>query len=427
MAKLPPFLRQGRGAVPAGPLLSEAWKEVLEAPVLAACRASSLGLGRQLDFTAEGVTMEQFTEFFNAAMEAAKKAEPIVEAGNKYSVCGDFKQLNGELLLYELEQSDTYAALSERDQARATEFGKFVYLNGDLRNRNPLHPSHLDSAVLGNLLNFPKHIFGFPCAGYATNGNEALSLLLFSYRSEFRKSNPCVLYVQGVGEAVPGKHLEDCAKRLNLQFRLVAQDSLFSESVENVAVVMACFSNFKLQEIAEWAMSMRLGLHIHVSDKEVRHIFADNPEPVHFDLPKGVRSMSLEEGLFRSAYQLYMDTQLRDTHHDLPLIWQSAYISPNEGGSGNTTPLYSDFCMMLLGWSALHHIAQKTSPKTPECLRPMDLSPCDNWAFPIAAGKCTVEEALEFGREAMRMAYEDVEKHVFQFQRNFVEIGRAHV
>eukprot|EP00930_Biecheleria_cincta_P036508 TRINITY_DN25027_c0_g1_i1.p1 TRINITY_DN25027_c0_g1~~TRINITY_DN25027_c0_g1_i1.p1 ORF type:complete len:848 (-),score=132.65 TRINITY_DN25027_c0_g1_i1:57-2600(-) len=420
MAMLSPFRRQGRGAVPAGPLLSEAWKEAWEVPGLALCHASSLGFGRQLDFTAEGVTMEQFTEFFKAAMEAAKKAEPIVEAGNKYSVYHDFKRLNGELLLHELEQSDAYAALSGRDQARATEFAKFVYLNGELRNRNPLHPNHLDSAVLGNLLNFPKHIFGFPCAGYATNGNESLSLILFSYRSEFKKNNPCVLYVQGVGEEEPGKHLIDCAKRLNLQFRVVAQDSLCNEHAANVAVVMASFSNSELQKAADWAVSMKLGLHIHMSDKEIRRIFAENPKPVHFDLPSGVRSMSLEEGLFRSAYQLYRDTQLRDTHHDLPLIWQSAYISPNEGGSGNTTPLYTDFCMILLGWSALHDIAQKTSAKTPECLRPMELSPCDNWTFPIAEGKCTVEEALEFGRTAMKMPREDVEKHVLQFQRNFV-------
>lgn len=406
--------------VPAGPLLSEAWKEALEAPVLAACRASSLGLGKQLDFTAGGVAMEQFTEFFESAMQAAKKAEAIVEAGNKYSVSHDFKRLNGELLLYELEQSDAYAALSRQDQARASKFGKFVYLNGELRNRNPLHPNHLDSAVLGNLLNFPKHVFGFPCAGYATNGNESLSLLLFSYRSEFKQSDPCVLYVQGVGEEVPGEHLKDCAKRLNLQFRLVAQDSLRSEHVANTAVVMASFSNPKLHEVADWAVSMRLSLHIHMSDQEIRRIFLENAAPVHFELPSGVRSMSLEEGFFRSAYQLYRDTQLRDTHHDLPLIWQSAYISPNEGGSGNTTPLYTDFFMVLLGWSALHDIAKNTSSKYLESLHPMVLSPFESWSFPIAEGTSTMEQALNFGREAMKMDREDVERHVFQFQRNFV-------
>lgn len=421
MAKTSPFWRQGRGVVPAGPLLSEAWKEVLEAPVLSTCRASSLGLGQQLDFTAGGVTMEQFTEFFEAAMKAAKKAEPIVEAGNKYSVCQDFKRLNGELLLHELEQSDAYMSLSSLDQTRVSEFAKFVYLNGELRSRNPLHPNHLDSAVLGNLLNFPKHVFGFPCAGYATNGNESLSLLLFSYRSEFKQSDPCVLYVQGIGEEVPGEHLKDCAKRLNLQFRLVAQDSLCSEHAANIAVVMASFSNPKLHEIEDWAVSMRLSLHIHMSDQEIRRIFRENPSPAHFDLPSGVRSMSLEEGLFHSGYQLYRDTQLRDAHHDLPLIWQSAYISPNEGGSGNTTPLYTDFFMVLLGWSALHDIAKNTLSKDPESLRPMELSPYDSWSFPIPEGKSTIEQALDFGRKAMKeMAREDVERHVFQFQRNFV-------
>jgi hypothetical protein len=40
----------------------------------------------------------------------------------------------------------------------------------------------LDSCVIGNLLNFPKHIFGFPFACHGTDGNESLSLTLFSYR-----------------------------------------------------------------------------------------------------------------------------------------------------------------------------------------------------------------------------------------------------
>ena len=46
------------------------------------------------------------------------------------------------------------------------------------------------------------------------------------------------------------------------------------------------------------------------------------------------------------------DPYLRDLHFDLPWEWQSQYVSPNEGGSGNTTPLYIDFCFMLLGWPA---------------------------------------------------------------------------
>merc|ERR1712166_1265740 len=42
----------------------------------------------------------------------------------------------------------------------------------------------IDSTIIGNLLNFPKHIFGFPFGGHGTDGNEVLSLCLYSYRVE---------------------------------------------------------------------------------------------------------------------------------------------------------------------------------------------------------------------------------------------------
>jgi len=109
-----------------------------------------------------------------------------------------------------------------------------VFLNSTLRNRNPLHPSVLDALVIGalwgptvlleqspsgaeprtfrglaspekkkkennvclprllltampppptgNLLNFPKHVFGMPFGSYGTDGNESLSLVLYGYR-----------------------------------------------------------------------------------------------------------------------------------------------------------------------------------------------------------------------------------------------------
>mmetsp|Transcript_78641 Transcript_78641/g.138675 ORF Transcript_78641/g.138675 Transcript_78641/m.138675 type:complete len:852 (-) Transcript_78641:99-2654(-) len=417
-----PFLKPGAGAVPARPLLVEAWKQMLELPVLASARASSLGLGKELDFTAAGVTMEQFAGFFNAALGAAKKTEAIVEAGNKYSVCSDFKRLNGELLLYEVEQSAAYAALSKTDQSRATEFFKFVYLNGELRNRNPLHPNHLDSAVMGNLMNFPKHIFCFPCASYATDGNEALSLLLFSYRFKCSKADPCVVYVAADGEGQPHRDLQDCTERLNMKFYTVSCAGLkTSEHISHAACVMTSFSNPQLAELADWASKADLGVHIHVWDSELRSIFANNPEPVHLELPMGVRSMSLEDGLFRSAYQLYRDTELRDIHHDLPLIWQSAYISPNEGGSGNTTPLYTDFCFALLGWSAMHDIARKTSSKHQDRLKPQTLPPYAQWDYPISQlSTPTVDTVLDWSKANMGVSREEVEQHVFQFQRNFV-------
>merc|ERR1719506_3200260 len=98
--------------------------------------------------------------------------------------------MNAEVLLHQIRCSASYKALSETDQARADEIFSLVCFNRDLRNRNPLHPTPLDSAVLGNLVNFPKHIFGFPMGGYSTNGNEALSLCLYSYRQLCSSASP---------------------------------------------------------------------------------------------------------------------------------------------------------------------------------------------------------------------------------------------
>ena len=40
--------------------------------------------------------------------------------------------------------------------------------------------------------------------------------------------------------------------------------------------------------------------------------------------------------------------------------WQTCYMSPNEGGSGASTVLFIDFCVVMLGWSALRDIAKKS-------------------------------------------------------------------
>ena len=37
--------------------------------------------------------------------------------------------------------------------------------------------------------------------------------------------------------------------------------------------------------------------------------------------------------------------------------WQAVYMSPNEGGSGSATPLFADFCLVMLGWEALGQLA----------------------------------------------------------------------
>ena len=59
-------------------------------------------------------------------------------------------------------------------QARAQAFMNLVLQNDQLRNRNPLHASVVDASVISNLMNFPKHIFGFPFASYGTNGTPSI-------------------------------------------------------------------------------------------------------------------------------------------------------------------------------------------------------------------------------------------------------------
>lgn len=421
-----PFLRKGSGRVPASPLLKAAFTQLIEAPTLASTGAGPIGLGSNLDFSEDGITSQQLQDFFNAAIAAARKEEPIIEAGNKYSVDDGFKQLNGELLLFDIEQSQFYSALSPNDQKRASEFFKFMAMNGDLRNRNPLHPNKLDTAVLGNLMNFPKHLFGFPFAGFSTNGNEALSLALFSYRFEFlngkgapRSDRPIVVYFQADNEEPPAD-LQGCVERLDLRLHVTKHGIPLDVKVDNVAVALVGFSNPDLSKFSTWALRVGVAIHVHVVDSEIRSIFKDNEKLVHFDIPEGVRSMSLEDGLFGQAYQLYRDLELRDVHMDLPYFWQSAYLSPNEGGSGNTTPLYIDFCMMLLGWNALRDIASKTTSLPAQRLQPLQLPPYGDWGLDVMKGPRKMEDVLRFGKEAMKLPRKQLETNVVQFQRNFV-------
>lgn len=132
----------------------------------------------------------------------------------------------------------------------------------------------------------------------------------------------------------------------------------------------------------------------------------------------------MEEGFFRSAYQLYREAGLRDVHMDLPYVWQSAYISPNEGGSGNTTPLYIDLSFILLGWAALRDIARQTAPVTDgsRIFHHMSLPPyrVGDDALILPEGANAIEQALSWGKAGMTLPRADLERSVFQFQRNFV-------
>ena len=119
-------------------------------------------------------------QFFKRAEDAGRASEPILESGNKYSVSTAFHSINGELILRQIRQSPQYSVLSAQDRARLEDISAAVFMNAELRNRNPLHPAVVDSCVIGNLLNFPKHIFCFPFASYGTDGYESLSLCMYA-------------------------------------------------------------------------------------------------------------------------------------------------------------------------------------------------------------------------------------------------------
>jgi hypothetical protein len=377
-----------------------------------------------LDFNEAGLSFDQFHGFFDEALDAAKKVEPIVEAGNKYSVDKNFPQLNGELLMHEIKTSAVYEALSSADQGRADEFFQTMCLNNELRNRNPLHPNPLDSVVIGNLLNFPKHIFGFPFGCYSTNGNESLSIVLFSYRAECKAPQAHIIYVLAEGEDAPVPDIEACATRLSMSFEVLTNSEFGSKDASQAAVVMCGFTNPALETVASWAASAGVGVHVHVTDTQIRSILA-NEKPVHFSLPKEVRSMSLENGFFRSGYQLYRDAELRDLHFDLPLEWQSQYLSPNEGGSGNTTPLYIDFCFILLGWSALRDAARYGTPTEANIEAENRLFPLK--LAPFQPGDRSLEQEVprtfdgvaKFSKACLDLPREQLERNVFRFQRHF--------
>lgn len=441
---------QGCGTVPALPLVQAATKQLGELPTKAMVTAS--GLKYELDLTAEGLTPQQLRDFFAVTLEASAKKDPIVETGNKYGVSDDFHRMNSQLLMREVEGSATCAALSPADRARWLEFLEVVLCNSQLRSRNPLHPSVIDSCVIGNLINFPKHIFGMPFGCYATDGNEALSLVLYSYRQQHaarRKSKraasaaarlPVVLYVASDGErrALDLTGLAACAERIGMDLAVVEESSVEASMREDgsaLACVMAGFSSAALPAALRLAASHGVGVHVHVRDAEWRQVFTAHDGPVHFAVPAGVRSLSLEEGLLQGGYALYRDLSLRDLHFDVALAWQTAYLSPNEGGSGASTPLYVDFCTVMLGWSAMRDLAaaapshhRKRGGGAVATLAPTRVPPQSKLAAggglgapPTAAQN--FDELVAWAGATMddaRVGRPQLEQHLLGFQRHFL-------
>ena len=368
------IIQQGPGTVPAQNLLAAAAKqaqEILSEGVQFVHTSGDPSL--RLEFTASGHSVEQVRAFLLEALEAGHKTEPTVESGNKYGVCNGFHEVNSKLLLEALERSDICKGLSKEEALHALSIFNVVFSHPEMRNRNVLHAGMLDSSVIGNLLNFPKHIFGFSFGSHATDGNEALSLCLFSYRQLYGGSEdsdatfdtPSILYVKGPSSRNNDAeedvvNLRRCAQRLGMEVVVCnsASGALGHLKSQKPAVMVSSLNHPDIEALAECSRNSGVDLHIHVLDCEWRDFFASHASPVHFDVPTGVRSISIEEGLFCSGLAVYRDATLRDMHLDVGYGWQTAYMAPNEGGSGASTPLFLDFCITMLGWRLLGKMAK---------------------------------------------------------------------
>jgi len=171
-------IKQGAGAAVHDGLVSAACKYLGELPAASLLDTSSVDAINP--FTRSGLTPAQLQDFFAAAAKAGRKTTPTTESGNVYAVSKAFHALNGPLVVD--EYLNKLHSLDASDLQRARAFVETVALDAELRNRNPLHPSACDALIIGTLLDFPKQLFGFPYACYATDGRESLSLCLYAYR-----------------------------------------------------------------------------------------------------------------------------------------------------------------------------------------------------------------------------------------------------
>ena len=378
----PRFQSYGNGVVPPIPSLFKAVQKQVEELLVGGNKLVCTDrMKSTIEFTFEGISAKQLASFLEEALQLGRSLEPTVETGNKYGVDDKmFHSINSEIIMASVANTPMYKSLSGENQRRAVDLLEVVFLNPELRNRNCLHPGLLDSCVIGNLLNFVKQMFQFPFACHATDGNEILSLCLYSYRQLWEKKQrsrvpgngkrAVALYIQGSTADSKAReeefsNLRKCCGRVGLTLQLeeslvdmvyMSEDS--SDNTSNVAVVMCGFNHPDMDTIAAFCTRRKLGHHVHVLDKDFRTIFATNPQAaVHFQLPSGLKSISVEDGVFRSGYAVYRDVRLRDLHLDVSYGWQTAYMSPNEGGSGASTPLFTDLCTICLGWGAMVEIA----------------------------------------------------------------------
>eukprot|EP00746_Dinoflagellata_sp_MGD_P009494 gnl/MRDRNA2_/MRDRNA2_119322_c0_seq1.p1 gnl/MRDRNA2_/MRDRNA2_119322_c0~~gnl/MRDRNA2_/MRDRNA2_119322_c0_seq1.p1 ORF type:complete len:685 (+),score=104.75 gnl/MRDRNA2_/MRDRNA2_119322_c0_seq1:194-2056(+) len=177
---------------------------------------------------------------------------------------------------------------------------------------------------------------------------------------------------------------------------------------------------------ANWARRSGIAMHIHVLDSQWRQVFVGNAEPIHFDMPEGVRSISIQEGLFQCSYAVYRDFEVRDLHLDVGYDWQTAYLSPNEGGSGNATPMFIDFLFVLLGWSALRDVAKEVpiNDNSTGFLKPTTVKD-EFWCGTprVSQGLSAYDEIMAWAKRGLddrSTSREDLERYMVAFQRNFL-------
>lgn len=96
-------------------------------------------------------------------------------------------------------------------------------------------------------------------------------------------------------------------------------------------------------------------------------------------------------------------------------------MSPNEGGSGNSTPLFIDFCFVLLGWSALRDIAMNRVCEADLGLQPVAAGPTDALlALNVPQGPDAFGAIQAWATASMRLPRQDLERGFVEFQRHFV-------
>ena len=152
---------------------------------------------------------------------------------------------------------------------------------------------------------------------------------------------------------------------------------------------------------------------VRCTDNDLRQLLT---KPLcHVRFPFDVSSLSIDDGVFTCGYSLYRDLALRDAHMDVALRWQAAYLSPNEGGSGASAPLFLDFCTACLGRDALSKLAAQKSLEDPE----------STWApTTIQASRKlpAVKDPLTWARQQLSTpkTRQDFEGDLVAFQRHFL-------